>query len=67
MHLMHTNNYKNLDKRMFNVAEYKARVEVNENTPPFPIKLLVLDTDTLSATLYEARRGETDISRVKPP
>ena len=55
-HLYHTDNLHdiimyNLNKRMFNVAKYKAWLDVNENTP-FSTKLLVLDGCVLKAILY---------------
>ena len=54
-HLYHTNILRdillfNINKRMFNVAKYKAWLDVNESTP-FSIKLLVLDNCVLSAIL----------------
>ena len=55
-HLYHTNILHdiilyNINKRMFNVAKYKAWLDVNENTP-FSIKPLVLDNCVLSAILH---------------
>ena len=55
-HLIHTNNLHdiiqyNLNIRKFNIAKYKAWLDVNENTP-FGIKLLVLDSCVLKAILY---------------
>ena len=55
-HLYHTNMLQdiivyNINKRMFNVAKYKAWLAVNENTP-FSIKLLVLDNCVLAALLH---------------
>ena len=56
MHIKHTSSLTdliifNLEKRMFNIAKFKAWLGVNENTP-FPIKLLVLESGALSAILY---------------
>jgi hypothetical protein len=56
LHLIHTNKLReiiefNINKRMFNVAKFKAWLEVNKNTP-FGIKLLVLDNCVLAAILY---------------
>ena len=55
-HLIHTNSLHdiisyNLNQRMFNVAKYKAWLDVNESTP-FSTKLLVLDNCALKAILY---------------
>ena len=55
-HLIHTHDLHdiiqyNLNKRMFNIAKYKAWLDVNETTP-FGIKLQVLDSCVLKAVLY---------------
>ena len=55
-HLIHTNSLHdiilyNLNIRKFNIAKYKAWLDVNESTP-FGIKLLVLDSCVLKAILY---------------
>ena len=57
-HLIHTHDLHdiiqyNLNKRMFNIAKYKAWLDVNETTP-FGIKLQVLDSCVLKAVLYGA-------------
>ena len=58
-HLYHTNILHdiilyNINKRMFNVAKFKAWLDVNEDTP-FSIKLLVLDNCVLAAILHGCR------------
>ena len=68
-HLYHTNILYdiilyNLNKRMFNVAKYKAWLDVNENTP-FPIKLLVLDNCVLAAILHGCKTWG-DLSDLAP-
>jgi hypothetical protein len=69
-HLIHTNKLHdiimyNLNKRIFNVAKYKAWLDVNEHTP-FSVKLLVLDNCVLSAILYGFETwGDLSAFRVK--
>ena len=68
-HLYHTNILHdiilyNINKRMFNVAKYKAWLDVNESTP-FSIKLLVLDNCVLNAILHGCKAWG-DISALAP-